>query len=136
MRRDHLRERWIIEEVLLLALHFGEVEYDDVAGGWIMLPRFPISPRLGRDNCALLIKLPPTYPSISPHGVFVDRDLNLSGHYFPDADNYNEHADDGWAWLCLHAPGEDPATWQPSAPMSSGIARSSPETVQLAWWKH
>jgi hypothetical protein len=118
--RDYLRQRWIAEEALILALGFGEIDYDEQDGRWVMLPRFPISRRLGRPSCALLIKLPPAYPAVPPFGVFVDRDLPLDLHYFPESGTLNPHAQHGWAWLCLHAAEHDKRAWRPGVSPQSG----------------
>lgn len=118
--RDHLRWRWIEEEVLMLALRFGEVEYDRPDGRWLMLPRFPLSRRFDRPDCALLVKLPLAYPAVPPFGVYVDRDLPLDEHFFPDAGNLNPHAADGWAWLCLHAREGVRDAWRPGARPTDG----------------
>jgi hypothetical protein len=118
--RDLLRLRRVEDEALLLGLHFGEVEYDDQAGSWIMLPRFPLSPRFDRKSCAMLIELPAAYPAVPPFGVFVDCDLTLLDHYFPDAGTLNPHANQGWAWLCLHARRGDIGSWRPSARVIEG----------------
>ena len=118
--RDHLRRRWVEDEVCRLALRFGEVEYDERAGSWVMLPRFPLGPRLGRPDCALLIELPPAYPAIPPYGVYVDRDLPLDDHYFPQDGDLNPHAHEGWAWLCLHARRGDSGAWRPGARVPDG----------------
>jgi hypothetical protein len=85
-----------------------------------MLPRFPIAARLGRPTCAVLIKLPPAYPSVPPYGVFIDRDLRLGDHYYPEASRYNQHAGDGWAWLCLHPHANDTTAWQPGRSVAEG----------------
>jgi hypothetical protein len=120
MPHNDLRMQRIAEEVLLLAWHFGEIEYDDQHGRWVMLPRFPLPPRIGRPDCALLIKLPLEYPAVPPHGVFVDRDLPLDQHYFPAGSRFNPHSREGWAWLCLHAKEDDPSAWQPAARAADG----------------
>jgi len=117
---DYLRRQRIAEEVLLLALHFGEVEFDELAGQWVMLPHFPVSPRLGRVSSALLIKLPGAYPAVAPFGVYVDRDLPLDAHYFPDAGDLNPLAHNGWAWLCLHTPKGASSAWRPGASIADG----------------
>jgi hypothetical protein len=120
MRRDTMRDRWVDDEVVQLALYFGEVEFDDQARSWIMVPRFPIASRLGRTDCAVLIKLPPVYPAVPPYGIFVDQDLELLEHYYPEATDYNEYAEAGWAWFCLHPRAKDTTTWQPGRSVAEG----------------
>jgi Prokaryotic E2 family E len=120
MQCDYLRDRWIEDEVLQLALRFGEIDFDERAKSWIMLPRFPIAPRLGRASCAVLIKLPAAYPSVPPYGVFIDRDLELDDHYYPESGGFNQHADQGWAWLCLHPHAKDTTAWQPGRSVAEG----------------
>lgn len=117
---DYLRQRWVEEEACRLALHFGEVEYDECDGSWVMLPHFPLAPGLGRAATALLVELPAAYPAIPPDGVYVDRDLPLDDHYFPQASEFNPYAREGWAWLCLHARRGDKAAWRPGARVGAG----------------
>lgn len=118
--RDLPRRQRVEEEVLLLGLHFGEVEYDDQKGSWIMLPRFPLSRRFDRADCAVLIKLPMAYPAIPPFGLFVDSNLPLHSHYFADGGKLNPYADQGWAWLCMHARQGDTRSWRPGPSAAQG----------------
>lgn len=113
-----LRQR-LRDEVVLLGLYLGEVNVDEAAHSWIMVPRVPIPRQLGRASCAVLIVIPPAYPHVPPHGVYIDGDLDLPLHYFqgPHDDDF---AIQGWAWLCLHPPGAGASSWRPSRITTDG----------------
>jgi len=103
-----------------LAAVYGDVQYDDINGSWVRIPRFPLPPNWMQGDTDLLIELPSTYPFTPPKGFFTDKGLRTrSGvsitHYF-EGDSYNKYSDLGWAWFCVHIKGE----WRPSASLMKG----------------
>ncbi len=87
------------QEVLALALHYGEVDFDDDEGTWVVVRHFPLPAFLRRAHSGLLFKLDVAYPEIPPYGAYLDRGLRLHAYYHDDT---SDLAAMGWAWFCCH----------------------------------
>ena len=101
------RHRRVVLEVLLLAMAFGEVNFDENCCTWVHIRRFRLPAGWNKAATELLIELPSAYPQVGPDGFYLDRRLrDRSGrtpaHYFEERGRYNKYADRGWAWFCLH----------------------------------
>jgi hypothetical protein len=116
------RARRVLQEAVLLARHFGVVDYDDEDGSWLHIAHFGLPVGWDRPSTALLIELPPAYPHVPPDGFYLDRLLRTAlgqsvDHYFENPGAYNRHADRGWAWFCIHL---NRGTWRPRADVAGG----------------
>lgn len=116
------RKDRVYQEALLLARHFGEVEYDEEDGQWLYVPHFSLPAGWDRPATGLMWVLPGSYPHLPPDGFYIDRYLRTHrgqriGHYFEERGTYNPYADKGWAWFCIHL---ERGAWRPAADVMRG----------------
>ena len=117
---SYLRAR-ILSEIAILAVRFGEVNFDEQGLEWVHIPVFELPTGWNQASTELLIDLPFTYPEVPPDGFYIEKNLaplngNSLEHYFQHHEvNRHDHLD--WAWYCIH-----PAkfSWQPSADITQG----------------
>ena len=119
------RSQRISQEVLLLAVAFGEANFDEVCFTWVHIPRYTLPGRWNRGTTALLIELPRAYPQVGPNGFYLDRGLRdrwgrTPDHYFEENDSYSKYAHLGWAWYCLHQEASRKGGWRASTDMMEG----------------
>lgn len=112
-----LRAARVDNEVALLRRWFDRVDYDDVARHWVLLHRYRLPPGFNRRTTPILLLIPADYPQVPPDGVFIDRGLNIPGHYFQDTGPRNPFGDKDWAWLCAHLRRQ---SWRPTPDVVSG----------------
>ena len=119
---NRTQARRVYQEALLLARHFGTVDYDDEDGRWVQIPHFPLPSGWDRAVTALLLDLPSGYPHVPPDGFYIDRFLRTRrgqriDHYFEERGTYNPYADKGWGWFCIHP---NRGAWRPTSDLIGG----------------
>ena len=115
-------QKRIVQEVAILAVRFGNINYDEKRFAWIQLPDFELPPGWNQLKTDLLIELPAAYPEVPPDGFFINKNLRPTNgrtleHYFQDQSQHNRLAHLGWAWYCIHP---DKFIWTPSVSISRG----------------
>lgn len=111
---NRLRMKRLKQEVLALAVQYGEVQWDDKTGSWIIIRWFPLPKGLGKPITRLLITLPSGYPIVPPnhYDFYMEKGLHLQHHYY----EYGHKRDnEDWAWFCLEIEG-----WRPSSQIWNG----------------
>jgi len=115
-------QRRLLEEIAILAVRFGEINFDDIGFTWVHIPDFELPPGWNQAFTELMIDLPPLYPETPPDGFYIEKNLaplngNLLEHYFQHDDYVNRYTHQDWAWYCIH-----PAqfSWQPSVDITTG----------------
>lgn len=116
------RVQRVYQEALLLARHFGVVDYDDEDGLWVHIPCFPLPVGWDRQTTGLLLELPGGYPHVPPNGFYIDRLLRTASgrqvsHYFEERGRFNPYADKGWGWFCIHL---ERGSWRPTGSVLHG----------------
>jgi hypothetical protein len=101
----------IYEEVLTLSRRFGQVDWDDEAGLWVLIHKLPLPPQYKKRFTACLIELAPTYPETPPSYTHVDPDLDITNSHYHDAHLKSK----GYKWLCAHL-----QSWHPADPWPKG----------------
>ena len=120
-----IRGQRIRQEVLLLGIAFGEVNYDAKCFTWVHIRRFPLPPRWTQVKSELLIELPTAYPQVGPDGFYLDKGLRdplgrSPNHYFEEQGRYNKYGHLGWAWFCLHQEPLRKGGWRATADIMEG----------------
>jgi len=115
-------QRRLALEIAILAVRFGEVNFDELAFSWVHILRFELPNGWNQTTTELLIDLPPAYPEVPPDGFYIEKNLTpLNGHslehYFQHDEYVNRHAHLDWAWYCIHPAG---FSWQPSMDVTRG----------------
>lgn len=110
------RMRRLKQEVLALAVQYGDVQWDSQEGTWVMIKAFPLPKGMGKTSTPLLILLPPDYPQVPPRHLdfYMDKGLPLagSGHYWEEG---HPMSSQGWAQFCLEID-----NWKSSSDIWSG----------------
>jgi Prokaryotic E2 family E len=112
-----LRATRVDREVAILLRWFDRVDYDDVARDWVLVHDYPLPEGFNKPSTPVLMLIPVDYPQVPPDGLFIDRGLNIPGHYFQGHGGRNPFGDKDWAWLCAHLARRG---WQPSADVTNG----------------
>lgn len=92
------RKQRIAIEIATLALHYGEIEFDDEDGTWVLIRSFPLPHGIEPGFTPLLITLPIVYPMLPPSRFFISPGLPIKDHYY----EANALRDKNYAWYCLH----------------------------------
>ena len=116
--------RRIAQEVMLLAMAFGRVNYDANRYTWVHIPSFRLPPGWKKATTQILILLPAAYPQVGPDGFYLDQKLRdrwgrAPGHYFEKGE-HSKHARLGWAWFCLHQEPSKRGGWEASSNVMEG----------------
>jgi len=119
------RGRRILQEVVLLAMAFGEVNFDENCYTWVHIPRFRLPAGWNKATTELLVELPRAYPQVGPDGFYLDKRLRdrqgrTPGHYFEEKSRYNRYAHLGWAWFCLHQEPGKKGGWKATSDIMEG----------------
>jgi hypothetical protein len=113
----------ILNEVAILAVAYGAVEFDEKAFSWVYIPRFPLPKGWNKRSTELLIELPPTYPWTPPTAFHMDKGLRRYGrsvaHYFEERD-MSRYSRKGWAYFCLHVKECGRGGWNPTDSVIKG----------------
>ena len=120
-----VRSERIRLEVWLLAMAFGEANYDDTGFDWVELPHFTLPSDWNRKSTQLLIELPKSYPQVGPDGFYMDKKLRdrrgrTPDHYFEEQGRYNKYGHLGWAWFCLHQQPAHEGGWRATSDVLEG----------------
>ena len=70
-----IRLRRLASEVASLRAQFGALDWDDIAGDWVAVARLPLPPSFPTRTTAVLVEIPPRYPTDPPTAIFVKRGL-------------------------------------------------------------
>ncbi|MGQ9656729.1 MAG: E2/UBC family protein [Fimbriimonadales bacterium] len=119
----------IQSEVVLAAMRFSRTrsaDFDDEAGGWVIIRDFPLPRGYNYPTTDILILLPSNYPQTPPDWFYVDNNLRLAdgrrpSHVFyetthdPNVRRAHQAIDEppqmkGWTGCCLHI-----RSWKPAA---------------------
>lgn len=119
------RGQRIVQEVLLLAMAFGEVNFDENCYTWVHIPRFRLPVGWNKATTELLIELPSAYPQVGPDGFYLDKRLRdrwgrNPDHYFEEESRHNKYAHLGWAWFCLHQEPSKRGGWKATSNVMDG----------------
>ncbi|MGH2352755.1 MAG: E2/UBC family protein [Chloroflexota bacterium] len=112
-----VRAARVDQEVGLLLRWFDQVDYDHVGRNWVLVHEYPLPHRFNKPSTPALLLIPADYPQVPPDGLFIDKGLNIPGHYFQQQDRRNPFGDKDWAWLCAHLAQR---SWRPSADVVGG----------------
>ena len=112
-----LRAARVDQEVALLLRWFDRVDYDHVGRSWVVVHDYPLPAGFNKPSTPVLMLIPADYPQVPPDGLFVDKGLNIPGHYHQEHGGRNPFGDRDWAWLCAHLAGRG---WRPSADVVAG----------------
>lgn len=119
------RGKRIVQEVVVLGMGFGEVNFDENCYTWVHIPRFRLPHGWNKATTELLIELPSAYPQVGPDGFYLDKRLRdrqgrTPGHYFEERDRNNKYAHLGWAWFCLHQQPSKEGGWKATGNIIEG----------------
>lgn len=112
-----LRAARVDHEVTFLLRWFDRVDYDDVGRNWVVVHDYPLPAGFNKPSTPVLMLIPADYPQVPPDGLFIDKGLNIPGHYHQGHGGRNPFGDKDWAWLCAHLAGHG---WRPSADVVGG----------------
>lgn len=97
-----MRAERIARELALVREPYGEVEHDD-ALTWFVIPRFPLPAGWNSNTTALLVLLPPGYPTTPPDNFYTDDDLKLASGALPgNTSNATPRAGERWLMFSFH----------------------------------
>lgn len=93
-----------------------DVKFDDEAGTWLYVSRFPTAPGWNMAEVEILLVVPLGYPAVAPEHFWTDKRLRTYegrtvAHFFGEGTSENpEYLRKGWAKFCIHI-----RSWIPSS---------------------
>jgi len=107
----------IDQELTLLRRYFSDLEYRE-DGGWVLLPRHPLSSTLwNRAECAIAFQIPQGYPGNKPYAFYAQPVLELKSGASVDRSTVSQEPPFGGQWLKFSW---EMLEWRPTADLQSG----------------
>ena len=111
----------LARELVLLRIHFPDIEFHDRDSGWLLIPHFAVPSGIwSAADCSVCFQVPGGYPAEPPYAFWTSPPLRLASTGSPPVNNYQEPSPTPFPGTWGKFSWQHSNSWQPGPDPDSG----------------